>query len=74
MFEYILGGFFEYLDDFLLIVNGLFKIFLCGGVFGGGWYEGDGFNIVEDYVFLEKLVVKLGFLKWYFKLVGCVVL
>ncbi|KAG0629237.1 hypothetical protein M758_1G087800 [Ceratodon purpureus] len=72
--EHTPGGLSEHSDDSISTVNGPFKSLTRGGASAGGWYEGDGPNIVEDHVPSEKPAVKLGLPKRYPKSVGRMVL
>jgi hypothetical protein len=72
--EHTPGGLSEHSDDSSSTVNGPFKHLTRGGASRGGWYEGDGPNIVEDHVPSEKPVVKPSLPKRYPKSVGRMVL
>lgn len=68
------GGLSEYSDDSSSTINGSVRNFSREGPSGGGWYEGNGPNIMENHVPAEKPVVNLSLPKRYPKPVGRVVL
>lgn len=68
------GGLSELSDDSASTGNGSMKNGPRRGASGGGWYAGDGPNIVEDHVPAEKAVVKSSLPKRYPKSLGRMVL
>lgn len=72
--EHTPGGLSEHSDDSSSTVNGPFRNLPRGDASAGGWYKGDGPNIVEDHIPSEKPVVKPSLPKRYPKSVGRMVL